>query len=216
MRRLPLGAIPTLLLGGLVACSSNDDSYTYRPSPSSAAITDSGASGTADQSSTFVGIGRGPAVVSNLTAAGVNFIFQAGFVGAGAVEIGELAQHWARSPTLRNFATVAVRDHTIANVALNSAGTTVGVVPPAVPDSGRQAALVVLEGLEGLEGTLFDHQYIQQQMSDYRVALALYAAEAQNGEDPDLRSFAAQYLPVLQKDSDQLTALAGQILVSSR
>jgi putative membrane protein len=209
--------MPTLLLGGLVACSSND-SYTYRPSsPSaSAAITSSGASGTADQPAVVVGTVQRPRVVSNLTAAGVNFIYQAGFFGAGAVEIGELAQHWARSPTLRNFATVAVRDHTIANVALNSAGTTVGVVPPAVPDSGRQAALVVLEGLEGLPGTLFDHQYVQQQLSDYRVALALYAAEAQNGEDPDLRSFAVQYLPMLQGDYDQLAALAGQILVSSR
>ena len=228
MRRLPLfhraslasatAAIPILLLG-LAACSSDSDNYTYRPSQASAspavtnsALTNSGASGADEQPS--VVIGTTPALmITPLTADGVNFIFQAGFAGVSEMHLGQLAQARAGSLAVRDFGSMILRDHTIANVALKSIGDADSVVLPAVPDSGRQSAEAILGGLQG---PMFDRQFIQEQTTEHRMALALYGAEAQSSQDPDLRSFAAQYLPMLQRHYDQLTALALQTLVSSR
>lgn len=55
---------------------------------------------------------------------------------------------------------------------------------------------------------MFDREFLDEQTAEHRVAIALFAFEAERGQDPDLRSFAARYLPVLQRHLDQLSALA--------
>jgi putative membrane protein len=210
MLRLRFGSSAILLSAlalGLAACSYESDG-AYRQSP---AVTSSGAS-TVVQSPQVVGTAP-PVTIAALTADSVSFIFQAGYFGAGAMQAGQLAPQRAASPQLLALASTMVGDFSLENAALTSVGNAKGVIPPAVPDAGRQAAIAVLQGLQG---PIFDREYVEQQIADHRAAVALFGAQAERGQDPDIRSLAAQYLPVLQSHLAQLTALAGQAVISSR
>ena len=212
MIRLPRGAalLPAI---ALAACSSDDTDYTYRPSASVAGVTGSGAAGENLPPQVTVGTAAPLVRVSAVSAQGVDFVFQAGFFGAGAVRMAQLAPLNASAPQIRDVANTILRDISVQNAALTSIGNTIGVVPPAAGDSGREAAAVVLEGLSG---PMFDRQYLEEQISEHRAAVALFGAESERGQDPDLRSFAAQYLPTLQAHLDQLTAAAAVPVASIR
>jgi putative membrane protein len=216
MIRLPFGAAPILLSNlvlGLAACSDDSSSSLQPGAATSSTVTSTGASSDLPPQ-VVVGTGTGvPLRIAGLTADGVNFLYQAGFIGSAALQIGQLAASHAASPRVIDTASILIRDYSLEDASLDSVGNAKGVVPPAVADSGRQAAATVLQGLQG---AMFDRQYVEQQITDQRVALALFGAEAERGQDPDLRAFAQQYLPTLQSHLDQLTALASQRLISSR
>ena len=211
MIRLPRGA--ALLAAIALAACSDDTAYTYRPSASVAAVTGSGAAGENLPPQITVGTAAAPERISAVSAQGVDFVFQAGFFGAGAVRMAQLAPQHASAPQIRGVAGTILRDIQVQNAALASIGNTIGVAPPAVGDSGREAAALVLKGLSG---PMFDRQYLEEQISEHRAAVALFGAESERGQDPDLRTFAAQYLPTLQAHLDQLTAAAAVPVASIR
>lgn len=54
-------------------------------------------------------MGTAPGVVTALTAEGIDFIYQASFIGAGAIAAGRLAPQRAASPQLAMIAAAIVR-----------------------------------------------------------------------------------------------------------
>jgi putative membrane protein len=99
------------------------------------------------------------------------------------------------NPAVQGFAKQMVEDHTGANKELVAIAGRKGVIPPTTLDPGRVNANRQLSNLTGRE---FDQQYMLQQAQDHELQLALFQQEAQAGLDPELRAFAAKYLPVVQ------------------
>jgi putative membrane protein len=144
----------------------------------------------------------GPA--ASLSAADRTFISEAAYGGLGEVALGELAYRTGSDPGVRDFGQHMVQDHGQANERLINVSTAKGVAPPTKPDPGRMA---VTEMLAKLSGDQFDQQYVAQQLADHEVSLTLYQAEANGGSDPDVKAFAQQAVPVIQRHIDMLKRL---------
>ncbi|CAO3424379.1 DUF4142 domain-containing protein [Azospirillum doebereinerae] len=150
----------------------------------------------------------GSGASSTLTVADQSFLTQAAYGGFGEVALGTLAQKQASSSAVRELGQRIATDHTQSNRELARLAQSKGVTPPTGPDPGR---LAVSEAMMSLRGANFDRQYLQQQLADHEVSIALYNAQAQDGTDPDIRSFAAKWLPGLRLHEQHLRALASSV-----
>jgi putative membrane protein len=149
--------------------------------------------------------GSSSPAAASLTAADANFIAQAAYGGWGEIALGKLAQNQASSPAVREFGAMMVTDHTKANRDLAAIAKAHGISPPTMPDPGRQA---VATALDRLSGPAFDRQYVQQQIADHELSMVLFDNEANNTMDPDLRSFARTYAPVIRQHYTMLRSLS--------
>lgn len=144
---------------------------------------------------------------TSLTVADQAFVTQAAYGGLGEIALGELAQERAESSSVRELAGQLVTEHTQANEELISIAESKGMTPPTAPDAGRQATAA---GLAMLSGDAFDRQYLQQQLIEHETTIALFESQARHAYDPNIRAFAAKWLPSLQRHTEQIRALASQ------
>jgi putative membrane protein len=143
----------------------------------------------------------------SLSSADNNFIMQAATGGMSEVALGQMAQRYSSNPAIKQFGQHMEQDHTAANQELTTIAGRKGVTPPSSLDPGRVNAN---RQLSMLTGVAFDQQYMLQQVQDHQLQLALFQQEAQSGSDPELKAFAAKYLPVVQSH-----AVAAQQLLDS-
>ncbi len=61
---------------------------------------------------------------------------------------------------------------------------------------------------EKLKGKLFDRRYISDMVMGHQKAIAEYKKEADSGQNADLKAYATQALPTLQKHLDGARDLA--------
>ena len=145
---------------------------------------------------------------STMTVADQSFIAQAAYGSWGEIALGKLAQQQGASSAVRDLGQRMVTEHTRANEELAKLAQAKGVTPPTAPDPGRQA---VSESMMQLRGANFDRQYLQQQLADHEVSIALFDAQSRNGTDPQLRSFATKWLPALQDHARHIRSLGSNM-----
>ncbi len=137
-----------------------------------------------------------------------NFIMQAAAGSVGETALGQMAERRSSNPAVRQFAQHMVAEHTAANRELIAIAGRKGVVPPTTLDPGRANAS---RQLSALTGTAFDQQYMAQQVQDHELQLALYRQQAQSGVDPELRAFAAKYLPMVEAHAQMARAALNSV-----
>lgn len=115
------------------------------------------------------------------------FIDQAATSGIAEVAGGQAARTGAKSRAVRAFGARMVADHTRANNRLMALARRLKM--PVTP-AGEPPAPA--------PGPEFDRQYIGEQVSAHQQAIALFESEAQSGQNPQLKRFAAQSLPMLR------------------
>jgi putative membrane protein len=148
---------------------------------------------------------------ASLSATDRTFISQAAYGSLSEVALGQLAMQQASNTEVRAFGQQMVNEHTRMNEDLIAIATSKGVTPPSAPDPGRQAVSAQLAQLEGAE---FDRQYTTQQLADHEATLTLLQGEASSGQDPELRSFAERYVPVVEDHVAMLRRLQAQVVAS--
>jgi putative membrane protein len=140
------------------------------------------------------------------------FVHEAAMAGKAEVELGQLATTHAANPDVKQFGQRMVTDHTKANEQLKAIAQEKNIdVPTRVDDQHKKTA----EKLAKLQGASFDRAFIQQMVEDHEKAVKLFSKEAQQGQDADLKAFAAKTLPTLQEHLTQATQLAQQQKVST-
>ncbi|GGC62763.1 hypothetical protein GCM10011504_46180 [Siccirubricoccus deserti] len=144
----------------------------------------------------------------SLSSADNNFIMQAAAGGMSEVALGQMAQRYSSNPAVKQFGEHMERDHSAANQELIAIAGRKGVIPPTTLDPGRVNAN---RQLSMLSGTAFDQQYMIQQVQDHELQLALFRQQAQSGSDPDLKAFAAKYLPVVQAHANAAQQLLDSV-----
>ncbi|PXW76337.1 putative membrane protein [Blastomonas natatoria] len=119
------------------------------------------------------------------------------------IQAGELAVKNGQSQQVKDFGKRMVEDHTKSSQDMKAmvAQANLGAQPPARLDDEHQA---MIDRLKAARGEAFDREYMSQQMAAHRKALALHQGYAQNGENTELKGFAAQVIPVVQKHHDWL------------
>jgi putative membrane protein len=124
------------------------------------------------------------------------FVKEAAIGGLLEVELGKLAQEKGSSDAVKQFGQRMVTDHGKANEELKEAATKSGYTVPASLDSKHQSKI---DKLSKLSGPDFDRAYVKDMVKDHQEDIRKFQAEADNGTDPQLKSFASKTLPVLQE-----------------
>ena len=123
------------------------------------------------------------------------FLMQAGQLSMMEVELGRLAVQRGSSPGVKQYGQEMVEDHTRANQELMQLAMQKKVELPTEMSTQNTA---MIDRLSGLSGTSFDTAYKQAMIDSHNQAIALFQAQSQQGQDPQLKAWATQKLPNLQ------------------
>jgi putative membrane protein len=136
------------------------------------------------------------------------FVSDAAQGGMLEVELGRLAAEKAGSNTVRNFGMQMVADHTRANAELKSVAAHKNIEVPSDMSSSQKSTYDKLAKLSGAE---FDKQYMSDMVGDHETDVKEFQTQADKGNDPDVKAFAAKTLPILQKHLQMARDVANQV-----
>jgi len=123
------------------------------------------------------------------------FVMQAGQLSMMEVELGRLAVKRGSSAGVKQYGQEMVEDHTRANQELMQLAMQKKVELPTEMSTQNTA---LIDRLSGLSGRSFDTAYKQAMIDSHNQAIALFKAQSQQGQDPQLKAWATQKLPKLQ------------------
>ena len=119
---------------------------------------------------------------------------------------GELALQQASDAKLKEFASMMVKDHTVALQDLQAAAKATTIALPAdIPlDAMHQAKINAIRNRKGAE---FDQAYRTDQVQAHQQTIAILDTYATVGSNPELKAWAAKALPTIRKHFEHLQAL---------
>ena len=137
--------------------------------------------------------------ISQLSSSSMTFLQRAGQDGQAEVEMGQLIVQNAQNPALKQMGNRLIADHTLANQQLQALADQKGVTVSTQLEPQDQRAL---DRLSSLNGTDFDRAAEQQLISDHQRDIQMYQNAAITAQDPDIKAFAQNNVPVLQQHLD--------------
>jgi len=128
------------------------------------------------------------------------FVSDAAKGGMAEVELGKLAAEKASSDQVKQFGQRMVDDHSKANDELKTIAATKNITLPTGIDAKDKA---LHDRLSKLSGHEFDRAYIEAMVKDHKKDVNEFKKEATNGQDTEIRGFAAKTLPTLEEHLKQ-------------
>ena len=114
--------------------------------------------------------------------------------GMAEVEAGKLASRVTGNTMVRQFGERMIQDHSKTNKQLMDLATAAKVPLPGGPDTEHRT---VQQQLEQLHGVAFDVAYARRQVQDHARTVQLLEYEIGSGQNPRLKNFASETLPVV-------------------
>ena len=142
-------------------------------------------------------------ISAELTSSTKGFVDEAALTDMYEVQAGQLATMRAKSADAKNFGQHMIDDHTKSTNELKSilAKSAPNFLPPMQLDSRREG---LLNDLKGAKDEDFEGRYIAQQINTHNEALILMRGYAKDGDNPDIKDFAAKVQPVVQMHLDMV------------
>jgi predicted outer membrane protein len=131
---------------------------------------------------------------TSLNSADQEFVTNAGYNNVDEINGGYLASTNATDSNVRVLGLQMVSDYGSAQSGLILLADSLGFTVLSSPDATHAAELNTLQALSGIA---FDTTYLRYQISDDQAAITLYEAEQSNGQNAALKTYIAQYLPVI-------------------
>jgi len=125
--------------------------------------------------------------------------------GLAEVTLSELGFQRATSPELKAFSRRMVDDHTRMNAELMQLAAQKGMALPRAADVRAQFCAQSLAGLTGEE---FDRCYAKAQLVVHLDAVGMFEAEAERGQDPQVKALAARSLPHIKEHLKAIKPIA--------
>jgi putative membrane protein len=145
--------------------------------------------------------GRAPSPV--LAMQDRDFLEKAAEGSNAEIEIGKLAGARAFRPEVRSFGERMITDHGAMKGELTALARSRRIVlPTSLGD--HQAGY---DRLVDLRWDRFDDEFVQVMIEDHHVARELFRNAAGGAADPELKAFAAKWLPVIDGHLDHATSL---------
>lgn len=110
--------------------------------------------------------------------------------------LGQAAADRADSQNVKDFAQALVTDHTSDYQRL---ATIAGKANLTVPKGLDAMHNKMIAPFEKLKGSAFDRRYAHEMVAGHQKAIAEYKREAESGQSADLKAYASESLPTLQK-----------------
>jgi putative membrane protein len=133
------------------------------------------------------------------------FVADAAMTDMFEIQAGQLALKKADGPAFQDLAQMTILDHTKTSQQLKQMAPSLrGVQLPLELDSTHKATI---DRLSSLSGAAFERQYKSDQVAGHKQAVEMFETYAKNGDNPDLKSWAAQALPTLKTHLQHAEAL---------
>ena len=127
--------------------------------------------------------------------ADAKFTTEAAVGGMAEVELGKLALEKSSNPQVKEFATMMVKDHGMANTELMAIAKQKNITLPSTVDDEHKKKM---EDLSKKTGTDFDKAYVSAMVDGHKSTLKLMEDESKDGKDADLKAFATKTAPIVQ------------------
>ena len=109
---------------------------------------------------------------------------------------GQMAETQASQTHVKEFGKTLAKDHIASYERLTELAAKTGVTIPKGIDAAKDRTIVQLVHLKGAR---FDHQFTSDEIAAHRHAIAVFKLEAKHGKDADVKAYAANMVPVLEK-----------------
>lgn len=130
------------------------------------------------------------------TKSDMHFVREAAAGGMLEVQLGQLAVQKSSNDMIKAFGQRMIDDHTKANDELKSIAAKDNINLPTGLDSKDQG---IVDRFSKMNGTEFDRVYPRNMVRDHQSDVIVFQKEANDGTNPDLKTFASSTLPVLQQ-----------------
>lgn len=124
----------------------------------------------------------------------VDFAAQTDMVEAN---LGQLAENASSAQPVKDYAQTLVTDHTNDFHQLYEAAHQANLNVPDAIDAKNNKTMI--DPFQKLKGTAFDHHFVTDMTEGHDKVIAIYKKEANDAQNPALKAYAAQALPVLEK-----------------
>lgn len=142
------------------------------------------------------GAGRGKDQRGQLTARDYKFVTEATQGALMEIHLGDTARKNGLSQVVKDFGERMFTDHSRANEQLKAVVQSKGATLPLdVNDKTNEA----MKDLHNKTGADFDKAYAKHMVKDHEKDVKLYQKASENLDDPQLKSFAAKQVPILQQ-----------------
>jgi len=183
MRRLTLAAAAlALLVAPAARAQQSTTTTTTTPAQTTGAQREAGAQG-----------------ATGATQRAVNdslFAMAAAASGLAEVTISQIGVQKATDGDLKKFSQRMIDEHTKANNELMALASRKGITLPRQLDVRAQFCG---DNLAGLSGADFDRCYAKAQCTAHMEAVEVFTAEAERGQDPEIKAWAARTLPHIKE-----------------
>jgi putative membrane protein len=123
------------------------------------------------------------------------FAVKAADGGMLEVKLGELAQTKGTSPAVKDLGRMLVKDHGKANEELKALAQTKNITLPATLSEKCEKEYNDLAAKNGQD---FDDAFTDYMVKDHKKDVDAFKKEAEKGEDPDIKSWAAGKVSTLE------------------
>ena len=176
-----------------------------------------GAIGALALTGTGLSLGTGVAHAADLKATGVSsqdktFVVSNAQSNLAEITLGKLGNQRAQSASVKELASVTLRDHLRLQEELKKAASSGGYQLPTQPNTMQRATAAQLKNTPT---AAFDLAYSTAELKGHVLAIAAAGSETQLGSDSAVKAYATDYIPVATMHrnmaSGDVAALGGQI-----
>ena len=133
-----------------------------------------------------------------------DFVTKAVTGGMMEVELGKMAENNGKSQQVKDFGKMMVGDHSAVNENLKSIATKKNIdVPASLTDDQKKD----IDKLSKKKGADFDWAYVSMMVDDNKKDIDDFKKASGNLYDNDLKNFATNTLPTLQKHLDAIQGI---------
>lgn len=136
------------------------------------------------------------------------FMEKAAAGGLMEVDLGNAVKDKAQDPQVKDFASKMVTDHSKANDELKDLMSKKGISPPTdLPAKDKAQA----DKIEAKSGADLDKAYMADMVRDHNKDVKEFQTEAKNGDDPDVKAFAAKTVATLEEHQKMANDIAQKV-----
>lgn len=129
-----------------------------------------------------------------------DFVNEAAKGNRAEVALGKMVAAKTHNPDVKQFAQMMVKDHTAALNQLQQVAQKKNMpLPDGLPDDAQQ----LQSKLSSDTGKQLDKDYMDGMVEDHQKDVQEFQAASQKAKDPDVKEWASNTLPVLQKHLDK-------------
>jgi putative membrane protein len=133
------------------------------------------------------------------------FAIKAAEGGMLEVKLSQLAQQKSQSQEIKQLAQRLEQDHAQANNLLTALAKQKNID---LPTDLRGECQEYYEAFQKLDGPDFDNAFLLFNVKDHLKDIMMFQKEAQNGSDPEIKQWASQTLPILQRHAGHINTVA--------